>query len=72
MVLKVPFPSTLTGQGAVGAFDLYDTPGTNEGSRGVRALVTSHARTILANADVVVVVLDFSGMGLTQELELLR
>jgi hypothetical protein len=72
LVLKVPFPVELTGPSGVGAFDLYDTPGPNEAAEGVRELVTQNAKRILANADVVILVLDFTQMGTTQELELLE
>jgi GTPase SAR1 family protein len=72
LVLKVPFPASLTGPSAEGAFDLYDTPGPNEAAEGVRELVESNARRVLANADVVILVIDFTQMGTTQEMDLLE
>jgi hypothetical protein len=70
LVLKVPFPTALTGQAAIGSFDLYDTPGANEAHRGIKALVESNARRILQNADVVIVLIDFTQMGTDQEQQL--
>ncbi len=72
LVLKVPFPAALTGQSAIGSFDLYDTPGPNEAHKGVKALVEQNARRILLNADVVIILIDFTQMGTDQEQQLLE
>jgi predicted GTPase len=71
LVLKVKFPASLTG-GVQGKLDIYDTPGPNEAAEGAKQLVEAQAKRILRNADVVVVVVDFTGMGTTQEDDLLQ
>lgn len=46
--------------------------GPNEAAEGVRSLVLSHARKVLNNADVVIIVVDFTSMGTVQESDLLE
>jgi GTPase SAR1 family protein len=69
LVLKVKFPASLTGGVR---FDMFDTPGPNEAELGVHRMVGFNARQVLKNADVVVLVVNFTTMGTREEDDLLR
>ncbi len=74
LLLKLPFPASLTGllPGSPGNLDLFDTPGPNEAAPGARKMVEHNANQILRNADVVLFVIDFTAMGSVQEEEVMK